>query len=519
MNFKVIKPREQGKKDKNTLYLQENDWDDWFTYETTYDAFFIDKLGRRHELDRVKIGEKQQAGRRANLPLDFKSLEKPFFSLGTSIGYYENLKKLDEREEILSALNDIAFNLNLFEEVLPEDVTKTSLLRDITPSAVRGQLHRIAMGGARLTDYCFEYTFPQWNKNNLDNVSISFAVECEKLPPTNIHVLIGKNGVGKTTILKRMLYALETKEDSFRYGKFEYESGGFSNVVFVSFSAFDMSINVENFANGALLPYTFVGLVDKNGIKGSKQLAEDFFDSLYKVVTGRKKKLWKEIIDILESDNTFTQYNIKEWSDIRKAGINIEAISKETYPVMGKSLNEHKNQLLKEQYKEKILPIFSSMSSGHKVILLTIAKLIELVEEKTIVLIDEPEEHLHPPLVSAFIRALSELLIYRNGVGIIATHSPVIVQEVPKKCVWKMRREGDSMKCERPIRETFGENLGELTSEIFSYEVTNSGFHKMLQKVAQKENTYEEALECFDGELGKEAKAILKSYMYEKEGE
>ena len=47
---------------------------------------------------------------------------------------------------------------------------------------------------------------------------------------------------------------------------------------------------------------------------------------------------------------------------------------------------------------------------------LTVARLVELVEEKTLVLLDEPEEHLHPPLVSALIRALSNLLIYRNGV-------------------------------------------------------------------------------------------------------
>ena len=157
------------------------------------------------------------------------------------------------------------------------------------------------------------------------------------------------------------------------------------------------------------------------------------------------------------------------------------------------------------------------LSSGHKVILLTIAKLVELVEEKTLVLLDEPEEHLHPPLVSAFIRALSNLLIYRNGVGIIATHSPVIVQEVPKKCVWILRRSGKYLKIERPKIETFGENLGELTSEIFGYEVTNSGFHKMLQTVAEKKKTYKGAVRFFHGELGIEARAILKSYMYEKE--
>lgn len=47
-------------------------------------------------------------------------------------------------------------------------------------------------------------------------------------------------------------------------------------------------------------------------------------------------------------------------------------------------------------------------------------------------LIDEPEGHLHPPLLSAFVRALSELLVNRNGVAIIATHSPVVLQEVPR---------------------------------------------------------------------------------------
>jgi len=65
------------------------------------------------------------------------------------------------------------------------------------------------------------------------------------------------------------------------------------------------------------------------------------------------------------------------------------------------------------------------MSSGHAIVLLTITRLVATVEEKTLVLIDEPESHLHPPLLSAFIRALSELLYDRNGVSIIATHSPV----------------------------------------------------------------------------------------------
>ncbi|WP_269781216.1 AAA family ATPase [Photobacterium carnosum] len=41
-------------------------------------------------------------------------------------------------------------------------------------------------------------------------------------------------------------------------------------------------------------------------------------------------------------------------------------------------------------------------------------------------MIDEPESHLYPPLLSAFIRDLSELFHNRNGVSIIATHSTLL---------------------------------------------------------------------------------------------
>ena len=59
-----------------------------------------------------------------------------------------------------------------------------------------------------------------------------------------------------------------------------------------------------------------------------------------------------------------------------------------------------------ESYK-----IFNGLSSGHKIVLLTITKLVEMVSEKTLVILDEPELHLHPPLLSSFIRSLSHLLI------------------------------------------------------------------------------------------------------------
>jgi predicted ATP-dependent endonuclease of OLD family len=101
--------------------------------------------------------------------------------------------------------------------------------------------------------------------------------------------------------------------------------------------------------------------------------------------------------------------------------------------------------------------------------------LAEQVDERTLVPIDEPETHLHPPLLSAFIRALSDLLVDRNGVAIIATHLPVVLQEVPRTCVWKLRRSGSLLTAAPPEIETFGENVGVLTREAFGLEVTRSG--------------------------------------------
>lgn len=130
-----------------------------------------------------------------------------------------------------------------------------------------------------------------------------------------------------------------------------------------------------------------------------------------------------------------------------------------------------------------------------------------------LVFLDEPEGHLHPPLLSAFIRALSELLVEKNGVAIIATHSPVILQEVPQSCVWKLRRSGKCCAAERLTMESFGEDITSLTSEVFGLEITNSGYHDLLKKLAHQYQSYEEIIMRYGDKIGAEGKALLKTMM------
>ena len=146
-------------------------------------------------------------------------------------------------------------------------------------------------------------------------------------------------------------------------------------------------------------------------------------------------------------------------------------------------IQSHRNEYTRQSAEDEIKTIFGYLSSGHKIVALTITRLVETVEECTLVLLDEPELHLHPPLLAAFTRALSQLLINRNGVAIVATHSPVVLQEVPKCCVWILRRSGTEVAADRPAVETFGENVGILTSEVFCLEVMESGFSKLRKLV------------------------------------
>jgi len=115
-------------------------------------------------------------------------------------------------------------------------------------------------------------------------------------------------------------------------------------------------------------------------------------------------------------------------------------------------------------------------------------------------------------------RAISELMVKRNGVAIVATHSPVILQEVPKCCVWILDRMLTVSKAERPSIETFAESIGILSREVFQLELSQSGYHQILRELRRKSARYQDALVELDDKLGAEGKAVLMGmYLYDEE--
>jgi predicted ATPase len=481
-----------------------DNWDDWFKYSTLYSLVIFDEDGERHGVGGVKIGQfgMGEGQRRADLPERFDELDERFFSLGQDDSYYDGLNRLGAatRDRVLRALRDVALDSDLFERALGEKVTGTSLLRSVDRSTVTGQFHRMALGGVRLTSYEFSYTARRRSRR-VEPLSLTFTVAPESYPPTNVHVLIGRNGVGKTTLLDDMARAIvEEDADANDVGAFSAELGDFDDRLFtslvsVTFSAFDPFEPLPSRQDKSEgVRYAYIGLKhigkDKDGNakppKSPDALSGDFVSSVLICRQGAKVARWQRALEMLQADPIFRDTEV---SSLAQSGVELDEV------------------------KADARRLFKNLSSGHKIVLLTITRLVETVEEKTLVLLDEPEAHLHPPLLSAFVRALSDLLINRNGVALIATHSPVVLQEVPTSCVWMIRRTGLRAVADRPEIQTFGENVGLLTREVFGLEVTQSGFHKMLRDAVAELPSYDQAVRRFSDELGDEARAIIQGLL------
>lgn len=493
--------------------LSKDAWNDWFKWYTLYAVAIVLPDGRRFDLGGVKIGRKGMLETQGSTELSatFDELDPSFFSIGQNENYYETLIELgdDLRKEYLSAIRDCAFSLPILEENAAEPVMINSLLRDIEIKTVRERFHNLAIGQAALTRYGFSFELPG-NPGALAPAPIlDFAVTPGTLPATNIHVLIGRNGVGKTRSFEALAHTLlgippdnpnqpagrlrNTMQPAHAWVAVPQEDDpGFTGLVTVSFSAFD--------SKGPLHPppeckkrYSYIGLVaDRSSpefsansvrlrVKSLVELADEFARSVVACREGVRRSRWKTALESLQADPLFEEANVTALAELEAVEIESRARN-----------------------------LFLRLSSGHAAVLLSITLLVERVEEKSLVLVDEPEGHLHPPLLSAFVRALSQLLVDRNGVAIIATHSPVVLQEVPRSCVWKLGRAGYQARADRPERETFGENLSVLTREVFGLEVTQTGFHKMITDLAPGQS-YEQVLDAFGGQLGAEGRALARA--------
>jgi predicted ATPase len=505
---------------KNATYLSWNSWDD-FGFKTTFNLIVFDHSGQAHDLGSVRIMRRGQDSGVTPMPTEpFPELGDDYCSLGSGRAYYEGVRSLPggTREDLLLGLRDCVFEPDRFTRFEAEPAMQTSLLRSATKSDAQVTFQRILNGDAALSVFHFSYNLFEAGTSSapptpgeIDSaqppLKLEFRVQPRSKPSSNVHVLIGRNGVGKTRLLAGMADALSGREGApfGLKGRFDFQGNllgqsDFLNLVVVSFSVFDHfnPISEGQARTDKSVPYYYVGVKKyvgadlgdggaQIGVKGPDDLSDDFCRSFSAICDDDDRvRRWVRAVQMLEGD-----------SGIRDLGV-------------GALIDDHAST------KARILGQVATMSSGHKLILLTLTRLIEDVSDRSLVLLDEPETHLHPPLLGSFMRAFSELLVSRNGVAIVATHSPVVLQEVPSDCVWLLRKVGKNLTADRPDLETFAENVSVLTRKVFGLELEQSGFYRLLNDEAQGAD-YDDVMFAFKERIGTEGRALLRALTWKDE--
>ncbi|MFC4697759.1 AAA family ATPase [Enterococcus aquimarinus] len=498
------------------IHFIYDNWDD-FGYKTLYTAYYVSEDNKKKKLGPVSIATVAEAiqSYEAKKPSDYCVSYKSFIylvqafsfdniiSLG-SIEYYENLYKefsVSEVKQILEQLRDISYDLKLFEENKTVDVIHTSFLRGSSVKKLKQQLHRVATNGVRQIPFNFKLKYTVENSRSTE---LTFKVDPESLLPTNVHGIIGNNGTGKTTLIQDIVkcYLKEEPINSYLIKDSratleiydDYDNEDFESVLFVSFSAFDM-INENYFAKmdrqkkddfqeQKIFKYignsTFIN--GRQAMKNPTELAEDLIKNIKEIKKSPERiKLWEEEIVKLYFDHEISNF-------------------------ISNMLNDN----------ELDVNEVAKLSSGQKMILLGLSTLISKIDEKTLIIIDEPESYLHPPLVSAYIRILSDILSKKNGVAIIATHSPVILQEIPRKCVWILERnQNKELNVRNPKIETFGENIGMIMDDVFGLDIRNTGFYQYLSELSEQEDKAKTLMD--ESRLGSEAELFLNIFLSDRE--
>ena len=163
--------------------------------------------------------------------------------------------------------------------------------------------------------------------------------------------------------------------------------------------------------------------------------------------------------------------------------------------------------------------VVKHLSSGQSIILFIITELIAKIRFDSLILYDEPETHLHPNAISQLVNTVYHLVHLFKSYCIIATHSPLIIQEIISKNVYVVEREGNYSSIRRIGIESFGENLSILSEEVFGNREIPKQYQIILKEMVESRLTYEqikERLEYGQIPLSINASIYLKSLLNEQ---
>lgn len=446
--------------------LVDDYWND-FGYTTLWHAYIVFGPDQVFPLGDVKILQKDpdaevKARNNTNLPNRFYSLSEDFCSLGQDMEYYTNLKELDESisTPYFAALRDCVYNPSIAEDFKDLEGFGLSLLRFSEAEKAFQEAGGLFRATPTVEErFKFEYSCLVRSAINPHRVSFDFSPH-----PTGLNrmtVIIGRNGAGKTRYLASMAQALSGlgKRRADGLG-FTPQRPAFSRVIAISYSVFD------DFTRPTSEERTFS--YKYCGIRAPQTKAE-------------ADLVLEDDQDIDEKEPRFlstSELNTR----LRKSHERILALHREV------QWNRIVSILLNDvsaipTYESVKLSFYDQLSAGQKILVMVLTEVVAEIAPESIILFDEPEMHLHPDMLTALARAFQQLLAEFDSYAIVATHSPLLLQETLSRQVRIFRRRGTQTIVDPLMIESFGENLSNITREVFAVDGTSSNFKGHLSEL------------------------------------
>ncbi|MEF1256377.1 AAA family ATPase [Vibrio sp. M260112] len=517
--FKVefsSKQRKVGSYDKNIIYVWPTDegWND-FKYKTH--GLFVVKLeddqiisgsvliavqdqSENDDISYTGLGNQITSISDKNAKADF------FFSLLPSIGEYRNIVRdvgVPMASKILNSLNDLVYT-NEQEKDAPwlegaqnSEVFQKSFMRNSEPFFAFYNAGDILKG---LDFENLDYISNTLNlKFKLDGFLNEHELELRfgnsDLVPKRINILIGENGLGKSQSLNHFVRAaLQQRQylDELIDPTSESKRPMISRLLAIGTPGETTNTYPTDSIKNPKLHYRRLLLTRNSRSKTSRTIG-------------------KSIVQLARMDDSIS--NLERWD------IFIEAI-KSTLPIdklrvpLAKDFEGRESVSLKKLHsgwnEERRLQIWANISdnveptiagedgeyplSSGQLSFFKFALLACLhIENGSFVLLDEPETHLHPSMISDFITLLDNILEKTGSYALIATHSAYFVREVTREQVHVFKKfNNEEIQILNPRLKTFGANIGDISHFVFDEDYGNSLSQKVIRKANIKNLSYDD---------------------------
>jgi AAA15 family ATPase/GTPase len=129
---------------------------------------------------------------------------------------------------------------------------------------------------------------------------------------------------------------------------------------------------------------------------------------------------------------------------------------------------------------------FYHLSSGQKSLFCFSAALFQKTSRGSLLLIDEPENHLHPQFITLLMQTLASTLIAKEAKAIVVTHSPYIVRESEKTSVSVLKKSADGLQeIYRPSLQTLGADISLISDYVFEDIDIRKGYEEKIDEFVE----------------------------------